>query len=101
MARFKAGDWVTVRSDPTLYTLFHTRTPMYTRGRTGQIVQLRPEWMVPEDEAWGREDGRFETFYVLRFREAELWPDYQGEPQDTLQIEINESWLELAKGAVA
>ncbi|WP_433213681.1 SH3-like domain-containing protein [Microtetraspora malaysiensis] len=91
MSRYKIGDRVTVR-DAT--TLFHTRTQGYTRGSTGTIVETRPEWIVPEDEAFGiLENGRHEPFYVVRFNQKELWPDYTGFDVDTLESEFSESWL--------
>lgn len=90
MAKFQIGDRVTVR-DAT--SMFHTRTQAYTRGRTGVVVENRPEWLIPEDEAWGREDGRMEPFYVVRFRQRDLWPDYTGFDVDTLESEFSERWL--------
>jgi hypothetical protein len=94
MRRFEIGDRVTVR-DAT--TLFHTRTQAFTRGRTGVVVEHRPEWVIPEDEAWGRDDGRKEPFYVVRFRQRDLWPDYTGFDGDTLETECSERWLAPAE----
>ncbi|WP_019925634.1 SH3-like domain-containing protein [Nocardia sp. BMG111209] len=97
MTRFEIGDRVTVR-DAT--TLFHTRTQAYTRGCTGVVVEHRPDWIIPEDEAWGRDrDGRTEPFYVVRFRQSELWSDYTGFEIDTLETEFSERWLEPAEEA--
>ncbi len=93
MTRFQLGDRVTVR-DAT--TLFHTRTQAFTRGKTGVIVEHRPEWVIPEDEAWGRdtpETGREQPFYVVRFRQRDLWPTYTGFDKDTLETECSEHWL--------
>ena len=63
--KFAIGDRVTVRDGTTL---FHTRTQAFTRGKTGTVVEFRPEWVIPEDEAWGRDDaergGRYRA--VLR-----------------------------------
>jgi hypothetical protein len=90
MRRFEIGDRVSVR-DAT--TLFHHRTQSYVRGRTGVVVEYRPEWMIPEDEAWERQDGRIEPFYVVRFRQADLWPNYTGLESDTVETEVAEGWL--------
>ena len=90
MRRFEIGDRVTVREATTL---FHHRTQSYTRGRTGVVVEHRPEWLIPEDEAWQREDGRVEAFYVVRFRQSDLWLDYTGLQLDTLETELAEGWL--------
>lgn len=90
MTKFNIGDRVTVR-DAT--SMFHTRTQAYVRGRTGVVVSNRPEWVIPEDEAWGRENGREEPFYVVRFRQTDLWPNYAGSDVDTVETEASERWL--------
>ncbi|WP_016884156.1 MULTISPECIES: SH3-like domain-containing protein [unclassified Rhodococcus (in: high G+C Gram-positive bacteria)] len=94
MTKFEIGDRVTVK-DAT--SMFHTRTQAFIRGHTGVVVEHRPEWVIPEDEAWGRvEDGRTEPFYVVRFRQTDLWPRYTGFEIDTLETECSERWLEPA-----
>ncbi len=90
MRKFEIGDRVTVRSATSL---FHTRTQAFTRGHTGVVVEHRPAWVIPEDEAWGRDDGRTEPFYVVRFRQQDLWPNYTGFDVDTLETEMSERWL--------
>lgn len=91
MSRYNIGDHVTIR-DAT--SLFHTRTQRYARGRTGVVVEHRPDWVIPEDEAFGRdENGRHEPFYVVRFKQRDLWPDYTGFEKDTLESEYSERWL--------
>ena len=94
MKRFQIGDRVCVRDSTTL---FHHRTQSYVRGRTGVVVEHRPEWLIPEDEAWEHEDGRVEPFYVVRFRQADLWPNYTGSDADTLETQIAQGWLQPAK----
>ena len=94
MRRFKVGDRVVIRDETTL---FHTRCQRYMRGRVGTVVEDRPAWVIPEDEAWGRdEDGRHEPFYVVSFKQTDLWPDYPGPDVDTLESEFSERWLEPA-----
>lgn len=90
--KYKVGDQVIVRDVPPL---FHTRTQGFTRGRKGVVVMLRPEWDIPEDEAWSRED-RKETFYMVRFKLTDLWSDYDGSQIDTLETELSERWLDRA-----
>ncbi|GII86941.1 hypothetical protein Ssi03_49310 [Sphaerisporangium siamense] len=93
--KFDVGDEVRVRNQTSL---FHTRTQKYTRGHVGVVSEHRPEWVIPEDEAFGRvEDGRKEPFYVVRFKQTELWPDYTGFERDTLESEFSERWLEPAR----
>lgn len=94
---FEIGDRVTVRNATSM---FHTRTQAFTRGKTGVIVEFRPDWVIPEDEAWGRDTlergGREEPFYVVRFKQKDLWPNYTGFDVDTLDTEVAQRWLEPA-----
>ncbi len=34
--------------------------------------------------------------YQVHLRQTDLWPDYQGQPHDMLEIEIFEHWLDPA-----
>ncbi len=90
-AKFKAGDRVRVRELPAL---FYTRTPEYARGAEGVIAEVTYESPAPEDETWVREDATPEWFYIVRFNQSELWDNYTGPKNDTLQTEIPERWLE-------
>lgn len=95
MTKYQIGDRVTVK-DAT--SLFHTRTQAFVRGHTGVVVEYRPEWVIPEDEAWDRlENGRSEPFYVVRFLQTDLWDPYTGFDVDTLETECSERWLAPAK----
>jgi hypothetical protein len=93
-AKFKAGDRVKVRELPSM---FYTRTPEYCRGATGVIAEATYESPAPEDEAWDREDAPAEWFYIVRFKQSELWDMYTGSKCDTLQTEIPERWLTAAE----
>jgi nitrile hydratase len=33
------------------------------------------------------------ALYEVRFRQADLWPDYKGGASDTLDMDIYEHWL--------
>jgi hypothetical protein len=91
-ARFNIGDRVRVRDLPNL---FYTRTQMYVRGATGTIAERTYEDLIPEDEAWNRDDAQREQYYIVRFRQKDLWPEYPFEG-DTLQTELPDGWLEPA-----
>jgi hypothetical protein len=91
VAKFNVGDKVKVRDLPAM---FYTRTPEYCRGAEGTIAEVTYESPAPEDEAWDREDAKSEWFYIVRFNQAELWDNYTGPKNDTLQTEIPERWLE-------
>lgn len=92
-AKFKPGDRVRVRELPAL---FYTRTPEYVRGAEGVIAEVSYESPAPEDETWDRPEARPEWFYIVRFRQADLWDHYTGPANDTLQTEIPERWLEAS-----
>ena len=89
-ARFKDGDPVRVAA---LFPPGHVRTPWFLRGRQGEIAGLLGTFGNPEDLAYGR-PGRPVPLYRVRFAQPELWPDYAGEPADTLIADLFEHWLE-------
>jgi hypothetical protein len=89
--RFKVGDRVRVRDAPNL---FYTRTQLYTRGVTGIVAARTYQDLIPEDEAFNF-DGRIEQFYIVRFRQKDLWEEYPFD-NDTLQTEFPDRWLEPA-----
>ena len=88
-ARFKVGDHVRVKDLPNL---FYSRTQMYVRGVVGTIAACTYQDVIPEDEAFNR-DGRLEQYYIVRFRQKDLWPEYPFD-NDTVQTESPERWLE-------
>ncbi len=88
-ARFKVGDRVRVKDMPNL---FYSRTQMYVRGVVGTVAACTYKDLIPEDEAFNR-DGRLEQYYIVRFRQRDLWPEYLFD-NDTLQTESPERWLE-------
>ena len=89
-ARFNVGDRVRVKDLPNL---FYTRTQMYVRGVSGVIAARTYEDLIPEDEAWNRDDAKREQFYIVRFQQKDLWEDYPFD-NDTLQTEFPDRWLE-------
>jgi len=92
-ARFAPGDRVTVRkADPP----GHLRTPYYARGHAGVIERLCGSFANPEELAYNRPGLPAQPLYRVRFRQQDLWPDYQGPVQDTVEIEIYQHWLEAA-----
>ncbi|NRI69850.1 nitrile hydratase subunit beta [Rhodococcus sp. MS16] len=91
MPKFKIGDRVVVKN---MTSIFHTRTQEFVRDQPGIVVDTRPDWVVPEDEAFDRlETGRTEPFYVVSFKQTDLWPRYTGFDIDTLETECAEGWL--------
>lgn len=98
MSRFSIGDIVRVRSQETLS---HSRVPAYVLGQTGVVERVLTEFVIPEDDAWGRlwKNGRRETLYRVQFHQVDTWPGYKGPAADTNEIEIFENRLEQAEEA--
>ena len=36
--------------------------------------------------------------YEVRFRQAEVWPDYKGNPDDVVDLDLMDNWLLPASG---
>ena len=89
-AVFNPGNAVQVRkgSPPG-----HIRTPFYVRGCKGVIERIAGEFRNPEELAFGRFDASKAPLYRVRFLQQDVWPDYQGNSGDTLDVEIFEFWL--------
>ncbi|HWI27993.1 MAG TPA: SH3-like domain-containing protein [Stellaceae bacterium] len=91
--RFQPGARVRVRrADPP----GHIRAPWYIRGSTGEIERLCGAFPNPEELAYSRPGLPAQPLYRVRFRQRELWPDYAGAAQDTIEVEIYQHWLEPA-----
>ena len=98
MSRFQPGDSVRIR---TQRTLFHLRIPEYAKGRSGVIERVLPQFVIPEDDAWGRlwQGGRRRTLYRVRMHQTAIWPGYRGTETDTNELEVFENWLEPVEEA--
>lgn len=91
VARFRSGDRVKVRRADVPG---HIRTPWYVRGHAGVIERLCGAYPNPEELAYARSGLPAQPLYRVRFVQAQLWPDYAGGPDDTVDIEIYQHWLE-------
>ena len=90
-ARFKPGDKVRVRK---AFPLGHIRTPHYIRGHSGVIERLCGSFGNPEELAQQRSGEPRQPLYRVRFRQKDVWPDYAGNADDVLEVEIFQHWLE-------
>ena len=90
-AHFKAGDRVHVLE---LFPLGHVRTPWYIRGKSGTVERLCGAYPNPEVLAYHRSGLPAQPLYRVRFLQRDVWPDYHGNPTDTLDLEIYQHWLE-------
>lgn len=92
-ARFQPGDRVSIRwANPP----GHLRTPYYVRGKDGVVERICGSFANPEELAFGRPGLPAQPLYRVRFDQRHLWPDYRGQEDDTVEVEIFEHWLEPA-----
>jgi len=91
--RFATGQRVRVRA---AYPPGHVRTPWYCRGQTGVVERICGAFPNPEELAYNRPGLPPVPLYRVRFLSRELWPDYRENPEDVVEIEIFEHWLEAA-----
>lgn len=90
-ARFKPGDRVRVRN---AHPLGHIRTPFYIRGHQGTVERLCGSFGNPEELAQQRNGEPRQPLYRVRFRQKDVWPEYRGNDEDVLEVEIFQHWLE-------
>lgn len=93
IARFVPGTRVAVRRSRSPG---HIRTPAYVRGAVGVVERVCGPFANPEELAYGRDGSPAIPLYRVRFRQADLWPDYAGPAADSVEVEIYEHWLEPA-----
>ncbi|MDO9218516.1 SH3-like domain-containing protein [Lacisediminimonas sp.] len=74
----------------------HVRTPFYVRKHIGRVERYCGAYANPERRAYGDPSPPRINLYRIRFLQRDLWPDYAGRPDDTVEIEIYEHWLEPA-----
>ena len=89
--QFKAGDRVRVLD---AYPLGHVRTPFYIRGKTGVVERCCGAFANPEELAQMRDGLPALPLYRVKFRQQDVWPDYRGSPDDVVEVEIYQHWLE-------
>jgi hypothetical protein len=75
-------------------TIGHIRVPTYVQGHAATVVDVVGEFVIPEDEAFNRLQGRRRYLYRVRLPLSDLWPDHRGPSADTLEVEVFEHWLE-------
>ena len=93
-ARFADGATVRVKA---LFPPGHCRTPFYTRGRRGTVLQVVDHQPNPEAMAYGRR-GQKLPVYRVRFEANELWGEPSSAPGDAVVADLFEPWLEPIDG---
>ena len=89
--RYRAGDRVRVRA---AHPPGHVRTPYYCRGHVGVVERVCGAFANPEELAYNRPGLPAQPLYRVRFRATDLWPDYVENPDDVVEIEVYQHWLE-------
>jgi nitrile hydratase len=72
----------------------HYRTPTYLRGREGVVLSLAGTYRDPELLAYHKPGLPPRRLYRVRFRQADVWPGYDGPAVDTLEADLYEHWLD-------
>jgi hypothetical protein len=95
VGRFNVGDTVSVRR---AFPPGHVRTPYFIRGRQGVVKEVVGDFANPEELAYGRDGLPAQTLYRIQFRQADVWPDYDGAEVDTAMVDLYDNWLEPVAG---
>lgn len=74
----------------------HRRTPYYIRGKTGVIERYCGAFRNPEELAYAFDGLPARHLYRVRFKQKDIWPEYKGPENDTLDLEVYEHWLQKA-----
>jgi nitrile hydratase len=93
-AGFAIGDKIVTRN---LNPLGHTRLARYARCKHGVIVAHHGAHVFPDTNAHGLGENP-QHLYTVRIAMRELWGD-NGEPNESLLIDLWESYLEKDKAA--
>lgn len=88
-SRFELHTPVLVRQGPPEP---HCRTPHYLRGKVGIVEELVGTFRDPTKLAFHAPGLPPLRLYRIRFRQADLWPEY-GHAPDALFADIYETWL--------
>ncbi len=87
---YQPGDKVTIlNSNPP----GHRRVPVYIRGKSGEIERYCGAFRNPEELAYGFDGLPKRHLYRVRFRQHDVWDNYDGPEGDTIDLEIYEHWL--------
>lgn len=71
----------------------HCRTPLYLKGKQGVVETLLGAHRNPEQLAYHKPGFPRRHLYRVRFRQTDVWADYDGADSDTLCADLYEHWL--------
>ncbi len=89
-SRFQPGDLVHMARHKAIG---HCRAPWYLRGKRGVVVAVHGTFRDPERLAYHLPGLPALPLYKVRFRLADIWPDYDGRDGDNLEADVYETWL--------
>ncbi|CAF3933580.1 unnamed protein product [Rotaria sordida] len=95
---FQVGDKVRVRHEnyATRWIKPHLRTPGYLYGKVGIIERCCGSYPNPEYFAYDNTDSttvHHQPLYRVRFNQKDIWSQYEGTADDTIDVEIFQHWL--------
>lgn len=80
------------------FPIGHFRVPTYIRSKRGWIESaIEPPAINNEEEGHVRNAGNKRHYYRVAIPLKELWPHYGGSDNDSLRIEVFETWLERSE----
>ena len=89
--QFHTGEKVAIS---VRFPIGHYRVPHYVRGKRGVVKAVVMPAVNNEEEGFGRNAGLTRHYYRVAISLTELWPGYSGSPNDALNIDVYETWLE-------
>ncbi|MEL0185618.1 MAG: SH3-like domain-containing protein, partial [Hyphomicrobiales bacterium] len=63
------------------------------RGKVGIIERICGEFPNQEEIALCQDNPSIIPLYRCRFKQTDVWRNYEGSDKDTLELEIYEHWL--------
>jgi hypothetical protein len=75
----------------------HHRTPGYVKGKIGSVQRVHASFANPEQLAYGTDGLPKQPLYLVGFAQRDVWPNYQGQSDDRIYVDIFEHWLEDAE----
>jgi hypothetical protein len=92
--RYRVGQRVRVAGRPHEG---HHRTPGYLKDKRGRIERVHGAFTNPETRAYGADGLPLQPLYLVGFAQREVWPDYRGNADDRIYVDVFEHWLEEAE----
>jgi len=75
----------------------HHRTPGYVKGKTGNVERTHTSFKNPETRAYGTDGLPEQQLYLVGFAQRDVWPEYRGDDDDRIYVDVFEHWLEEAE----